>query len=65
MCSFLCRCGCGDIKIDLVYNNASLALKALSDGACAVVADSLFHNLTVCLLGKNEKACWSTLEWGM
>ena len=39
----------------LVYNNATMALKALSDGACAVVADSLFHNLTV--LGKNEKAC--------
>ena len=37
--------------------------KALSDGACAVVAGSLFHNLTV--LGKNEKACWSILEWGM
>ena len=39
------------------------ALKAFSDGACAVVADSLFHNLTV--LGKNENACWSILEWGM
>ena len=37
----------------LVYNNATMALKALSDGACAVVDDSLFHNLTV--LGKNEK----------
>ena len=29
----------------------------LGDGACAKVAGSLFHNLTV--LGKNEKACWS------
>ena len=45
------------------YNDATLALKTLSDGACAVVAGSLFHNLTV--LGKNEKACWSILEWGM
>ena len=42
---------CGAIKNDLVYNNATLALKAFSDGDCAVVADSLFHNLTV--LGKN------------
>ena len=47
------------------YSNATLALKAFSDGACAVVADSLFHNLTVGLLGKNENACWSFLEWGM
>ena len=45
------------------YSDATLALKAFSDGACAVVADSLFHNLTV--LGKNENACWSILEWGM
>ena len=52
------------IKNDLVYNNATLALKGFSDGDCAVVADSLFHNLTV--LGKNENAyCWSILEWGM
>ena len=38
---------CGTIKHDLVYSNATLALKAFSDGDCAVVADSLFHNLTV------------------
>ena len=47
----------------LVYNNATLTLKALSDSASAVVPCSLFHNLTV--LGKNENACWSILEWGM
>ena len=41
------------------YNNATQALKALSDGACAVVAGSLFHNITI--LGKNEKAFWSIL----
>ena len=35
---------------------------ALIDGACAVVAVSLFHNITV--LGKNEKGCWSILEGG-
>ena len=40
-----------------------MALKAFSDGTCAVVAGSLFHNITV--LGKNEKACWSILEWGV
>ena len=40
----------------------TMTLKALSAGACAVVAGSLFHNLTV--LGKNGKACWSILEWG-
>ena len=45
----------GAIKIDFVYNNATLALNALRDGACAIVADSLFHNLTV--LRKNEKSC--------
>ena len=39
--------------------------KAFSDGECAVVADSLFHNLTVGLLGKNENVCWSIFEWGM
>ena len=38
-------------------------IKAFSDGACAVVADNVFHNLR--LLGKNENACWSILEWGM
>ena len=38
-------------------------IKAFSDGACAVVADNLFHNIR--LLGKNENACWSILEWGM
>ena len=59
---YLCRCVCGTNKNDLVYNNATLAVKAFSDGACAVVADSLFHNLTV--LGKNENACWPILEWG-
>ena len=32
------------IKNDSVYNNTSLEM---SDGACAVVADRLFHNLTV------------------
>ena len=31
----------------MVYSDATLALKALSDGACDVVAGSLFHNLTV------------------
>ena len=46
---YVCICAgvCGAIKNDLVYSNATLALKAFSDGACAVVADSLFHNLTV------------------
>ena len=59
----ICAGVCGAIvQIDLVYNNATLALKAFSDGAGAVMADSLFHNLAV--LGKNEKACWSILEWG-
>ena len=51
---------CGAIENDSVYNDVTLALRALSDGACNVVAGSLFHNLT--LLGKNEKACWSILE---
>ena len=62
---YVCICAgvCGAIKNDLVYNNATLALNAFSDGDCAVVADSLFHNLTV--LGKNGNACWSILEWGM
>ena len=50
----------GAIKNDSIYNDATLALKALSAGACAVVADSLFHNLTV--LGKNEKACCRHIE---
>ena len=62
----MCICAgvCGAIKSDLVYNNEGLTItQTLSDGACAVVAGSLFHNLTV--LGKNEKACWSILEWGM
>ena len=54
---------CGAIKNDVIYNNATLALKAFSDGESAVVAGSLFHNVTV--LGKNENACWSILEWGM
>ena len=44
-------------------NSAHIRLKTLSDGACAVVAGSWFHNLTV--LGKNEKACLSILELGM
>ena len=35
------------IKNDLVYNNATLAIKPFSAGACAVVAGSLFRNLTV------------------
>ena len=48
------------IKNDSVYNDATLALKALSVGAWA---GSLFHNLTV--FGKNERACWSILEWVM
>ena len=39
----------------LVYNNATMALKALSDGACAVVDDSLFHNLTV---GETGASCY-------
>ena len=58
----MCICAgvCGSIKHNLVYNNATLALKALSDDAYAAVAGSLFHNRTV--LGKNEKACWSILE---
>ena len=56
---YLCRCVWA-ITNDLVYNNTTLEM---SDGACAVVADRLFHNLTV--LGKNEKACWPILEWGM
>ena len=42
---------CGAFKNDSVYNDATLALKALSD-ACAVVAGSLLHNL----IQKNEKA---------
>ena len=50
------------IKNDTAYKDTTLALKTLSDGASAVVAGSLFHNLTV--HGKNEKACWSILEWG-
>ena len=53
---------CGAIKKYSVYSDATLALKTLSDGACAVGAGSLFHNVTV--LGKNEKACWSILEGG-
>ena len=38
---YVCICAgvCGAIKNDLVYSNATLALKAFSDGACAVVAD--------------------------
>ena len=63
MCIFAGVCGTISIKNDLVCSNATLALKAFSDGACAVVADSLFHNLTV--LGKNENACWSILEWAV
>ena len=61
---YVCICAgvCGAIKNDLVYNNSTLALKAFSDGDCAVVADSLFDNL---VLGKNENACWSILEWGI
>ena len=55
---------CGTNKNDLVYNNATLALKAFSDGDSAVVADSLFHNLTVLGKNDNENACWSILEWG-
>ena len=42
-----CAGVCGAIKNYLVYNTATLALKPLNDGACAVVAGSLFHNLTV------------------
>ena len=42
---------CGAIKNDSIYNDAS---KALGDGACAVVARSLFHNLTVLDLYSNE-----------
>ena len=45
---------------DSVYNDANLAYKALSGGACVVVAGRLFHNLTV--TGKNEKVNWSILE---
>ena len=47
MCRPICAGECGAITNDLVYNNATLALKAFSDGACVVVADSIFHNLTV------------------
>ena len=51
MCNFFYLCisagvVCGAIKNDSVYSDATL-----SDGACAVVAGILFHNLTV--LGKN------------
>ena len=54
-------CGvCGSLKNYSGYDDATLALTALNDGACAVVDGSLFHNLTV--LWKNEKACWSILE---
>ena len=60
----MCICA-GVINNDLVYSNATLTLMAFSDGACAVVADSLCHNLTVGLLGNNENACWLLLEWGM
>ena len=61
----MCNCAgvCSAINNDSVYNDATLTLKMLSDGACPVVTGSLFHNLTV--LGKNEKACWSILKWGV
>ena len=47
----------GAIKSDSVYNDATLASKALSDGACAVVAGSLFHNLTVLWSFNRVKPC--------
>ena len=57
----VCICAgvvCGAVKNDSVDNDATPALNALSDGACAVVAGSLFHNLTVQPVPeKNEKAC--------
>ena len=42
MCILICAGVCGAIKYDSVYNDATLAIKALSDGACAVVAGSVF-----------------------
>ena len=59
-CNTIIMFTCGAIKNDSVYGEATMTLKSSSGGACAVVAGSLFHNMTV--LGKNEKACWSILE---
>ena len=52
-----CAGVCGAIKIDLVYNNATLALNPLNDGACAVVAGSLFHRQWYLVLGRMRTHC--------